>query len=383
MKKVGIITLNGYINYGNRLQNYALQEVLKSLGFYVETILVEVNNISENNLNSGIFYKIIKLKDMKAKEIFEKIYYKIVYYKQKYKIEKYNTIRTQKFINFTHNYILETNYSISNNKIPSDLNNNYDYFVTGSDQVWNPNYNKGSSIYFLAFATKNKRIAYAPSFGLSKIPFEYLEKYKVFISEMSSLSVREEAGAKIIKDLTGRDATVLVDPTLLLTKEKWLTISKQASNKPKNKYLLTYFLGEGIKGNSNRIKQIAYENKLEIINLANIKQFKTFTVDPSEFIDYINSSTIFLTDSFHGCVFSILLEKSFVVFDRVESSPSMNSRIDTLLSTFNLQSRKWNNIKNNNDIIDVDYSYVAPILELERNKALEYLKEALKVKSTI
>ena len=107
-----------------------------------------------------------------------------------------------------------------------------------------------------------KRIAYAPSFGISKIPEEYIDRYKTWLSEMYKLSVREEAGAKIIKELTGRDAVVLVDPTLMLTKEKWLSISKRAKNKPEGKYLLNYFLGSVSKETKKKIKSIATKNKL-------------------------------------------------------------------------------------------------------------------------
>ncbi|MBM7869848.1 hypothetical protein JOC70_001318 [Clostridium pascui] len=380
MKKIGIITLNGYFNYGNRLQNYALQEVLRSLGFHVETILIDNNTSNTRRKNINLISKIKKIKGMKINKIFEKTTFKLWYYTHKNKIKKYNNERVQRFIKFTHDHILETKYCISDNKILNDLANSYDYFVTGSDQVWNPRYNKGSSIYFLTFAPKIKRVAYSPSFGLSSIPTEYLENYKTWISEMASISVREEAGARTIKKLTGRDAPVLIDPTLVLSKGKWLSIAKHAPNKPKKRYLLTYFLGEGIHNHKDVIKQIALENKLEIVNLANIKDFKAFITCPSEFIDYINSASMFFTDSFHGCVFSILLEKPFIVFDRIENGPSMNSRIDTLLSTFNLQSRKWENIKDKKQVFDIDYSHVQPILEIERQKAFNYLKEALNVK---
>lgn len=254
------------------------------------------------------------------------------------------------------------------------------YFVIGSDQVWNPYYRYGSPIDFLTFAPKYKRIAYAPSFGISSIPDEYIEDYKLWLSEMDSLSVREEVGAKIIKKLTGKDSIVLVDPTIMLSKEKWLSVSKSSVNKPQNKYLLTYFLGEVSQKKRKRIRKIASDNKLEIVNLAYIKDKDRYATDPGEFIDYINSATVFLTDSFHGAVFSILMEKPFIIFERDEKIPSMNSRIDTLLSTFNLKSRKWENILGNDDIFNVDYSHVTPILEFERNKALNYLKEALHIK---
>lgn len=248
------------------------------------------------------------------------------------------------------------------------------------DQVRNPYFSDGSPIYFLTFASKEKRIAYSPSFGISEIPSEYLENYKIWLSEMASLSVREEAGAKIIKDLTGRDALVLVDPTLMLTKEKRLSIAEESFYKSKNKYLLTYFLGTQLKEEKKKIKEIARENNLKIVNLADIKDAKTHFVNPTEFLDYVNLASVFMTDSFHGAVFSILFQKPFVVFNRKGSIKSMNSRIDTFLSTFKLNSRKWENIKNVGDIFDVDYTHVAPILDSERNKTLKYLKEALHLK---
>ena len=112
--------------------------------------------------------------------------------------------------------------------MPDDLSDQYDYFITGSDQVWNPNYLYGSSIYFLAFAPKHKRIAFAPSFGVSEIKPEYVERYKEWLSGMHRLSVREDDGAKIIKRINRKRRPVLVDPTMLLTKEKWLSIAKPA-----------------------------------------------------------------------------------------------------------------------------------------------------------
>lgn len=382
-QKIAILTLNGYFNHGNRLQNYATQEVLKSLGFYVETIINDTKSTYGNNKKSNIIERISNLEGMATKEIFNKINFKLWNYIHRGKIKKYTEIRTEIFKIFTSNHILETDYSISDNNIPNDLSDRYDYFITGSDQVWNPSFIYGSSIYFLPFAPKNKRIAYSPSFGISEIPSEYLEKYKVWISEMYRLSVREEAGAKIIKSLTGRDATVVVDPTLMLTKEKWLSISKEAKNKPRNKYLLTYFLGGISNEYEVKIRTIANKNKLKIINLVDLRDCETYQIGPSEFIDYVNSASVFCTDSFHGAIFSILMKTPFIVFDRKGNFPSMFSRIDALLTTFKLNSRKANNITTNEQVFEVDYSHDAPILEFERNKALDYLKEALNVKDEI
>lgn len=372
VKKVGIITICDYKNYGNRLQNYATQEVINSLGFQAETI---VNIPSDVNKLTSFKKKLTRVKDMPPNELYTKIKGKINYQFNQY-LEKE---RINAFKKFTEMNINETEFTISLDNIPENLSDKYDFFIVGSDQVWNPIFRNCSPIDFLTFAPKQKRIAYAPSFGISSIPEEFAENYKKWISEFNYLSVREKEGANIIKQLTGRDAIVLVDPTLMLTKEKWLSISNPAIHKPKNSYLLTYFLGDIPREYHKLINATALKNKLEIVNLADKKDKKRNIADPSEFIDYINSANVLFTDSFHGAVFSILLQKPFIIFDRLGNIPSMNSRIDTLLSTFNLYSRKWDNIKNNDDIFDVDYSHVAQILEIERKRALDYLREAFEI----
>lgn len=377
MNKIAIITLNGYFNYGNRLQNYALQESLKILDNGVDSILIKNESIKKVKYRMG--YRIKNNLYSSPSKIMRKIKNKIELKLNNKSFSESNTKRTEIFKEFTNNYINETKYGVSNNNILGNLSDRYDYFVTGSDQVWNPSYNNGSSIYFLTFAPKEKRIAYAPSFGVSEIKPEFIDNYKKWISSMSKLSVREDDGAKIIKELTGRDAPVLVDPTLLLTKEKWLSISKEASNKPKGKYLLTYFLGGIPREYKKQVHDIVKRNNLEVINLGDIKERETYETGPSEFIDYINSCSLFLTDSFHGAVFSILLEKPFIVYERVGTSLSMYSRINTLLNKFNLESRKVENIKKGQDVFHIDYSHIPPILEEERNKAFDYLKEALNI----
>ncbi|MEK4443629.1 polysaccharide pyruvyl transferase family protein [Niallia sp. FSL K6-0077] len=386
MKKVAILTINDYSNYGNRLQNYATQEVLKSLGFSVET-LVNTNGINNdkeietksNNKRS----KLQKLKNMSIKGIVLKIAFRFWKIFNKNKIDRYGEKRLQTFKLFTKDFIQETKFSISDDNISKELLDQYDFFITGSDQVWNPYFRYGSSIDFLTFAPKNKRVAYAPSFGITDIPSQYVGNYQVWLSEMSSLSIREKAGKEIIKKLTGRESEVLVDPTLMLTKEKWLSIAKPSPNKPTKNYILTYFFGGVSEEIRNRIKKISKENNLEIVNLADITDLETFIAGPSEFLDYINSASLFCTNSFHGCVFSILMQIPFIAFQREGNIPSMNSRIETLLSTFNLQSRFSTNVLTNEQVFAKDYSHIDLIIESEREKAINYLKRAMLLDSKI
>lgn len=373
MSKIGIITLNGYFNYGNRLQNYALQETLKSFGYDVETILVDKTRKKTNN---SIESYLSKIKEKSIKEIYLLVLNKVQNNLNKTRIQL-KLQREQIFKEFSQKYISETDFSISDSNIPQDLSDRYDFFVTGSDQVWNPYYTNGSPVEFLTFAEKEKRISYAASFGISEIPAQYKKNYSKWLSEIPFLSVREEEGAKIVKNLTGREANVHVDPTMLLTKEEWLSISKIPSNKPMKPYLLTYFLGKIPKERMNGIKQFAKRNNLEVVHLAQIRDKIPFLTGPDEFIDYINSSSVFFTDSFHGAVFSILLNKPFIVFNRLGNTPSMSSRLETLLKKFNLSDRFVENIELNSRIFEIDYSHTISILEEERKKALTYLENAL------
>ena len=371
-KKITIFTLNGYSNYGNRLQNYALENAIKFLNCEVCTAIIKDKRQSS-------FVK--KLKNVESFKDFCNKGINKINIKLKFLIYKNKIInRNNKFIEFSKEFLNEKEPTLYFNNFTKNKIKQNEYFITGSDQVWNPLYPEVTSLYFLTFVPKEKRIAYAPSFGISEIPEEYKENYKKWLSEIKYISVREESGAKIIKELTGRDAPVLVDPTLLLTREKWLTIAKPAKNKPKDKYLVTYFLGGVPKEYKKEIKKFAKNNQLKIINLGDIKETKTYITGPSEFLDYINSCDIIFTDSFHGTVFSILFEKPFVVYKRVGGS-SMYSRIKTLLKMFKLESREYKKVKIDNSLFQINYSHVPKILEIERSKSYNYLKEALNIKN--
>jgi len=366
LKKVGIITLNGYHNYGNRLQNYALQEVLKKLNFEVETIWID--NIRLRSKNKSILRKLTDT-IFKPKLIFKKVHYELF-------LKGDSLRRKNRFEEFSEKYIKETNYTITEENLTNDKLKNFDFFVTGSDQVWNPYFTKGSPIYFLTFAPKEKRIAYAPSFAITEIPKKYESDFKKWLTEMKSLSVREEAGARIIEKLTNRKSEVVADPTLLLTKKEWLQIATPPLNKPKKKYLLTYYLGEITSEVKSLILYCEKKLNLEVVNLANKKEKEYYLTDPAEFLDLINSASLFITDSFHATVFSILFETPFVVTDRAGSLPSMNSRITTLLSTFDMENRHINQV-DKKGLLEIEFSNVDPILESLRNKSFLYLNKAL------
>jgi exopolysaccharide biosynthesis predicted pyruvyltransferase EpsI len=372
-RKIGIITLNGYNNYGNRLQAYATQKIIKNLGFDVDIIITKDTLPYEKN---------------KIKKEIKKIYnnFAIIIDQIKGSPPLYKHIRRKgkderekPFIIFSKKYLSEAFYDDEKNL--NKISDNYDFFIAGSDQVWNPNYinNKKASIYFLTFAPRDKRIAYAASFGISNIPAKYMNDYKKWLSGIKNISVRENAGAKIINNLIGITPPVLIDPTLMLSKKEWLSISKIHVNKPRENYLLTYFVGGMDDKIKTKIKKISLDYNLKIIKLADLGDKKRIKTDPSEFIDYINSAKMFLTDSFHGVIFSIIMETPFIVLERNDQANSMFSRIDTLLKKFKLEGRKIEKINSNDKIFDIDFSHTQPILEYEQNKAINFLKKSLNI----
>lgn len=375
---IAIVTLVGYFNYGNRLQNFALQEVCKDLGFSVETIVYSQN----------VNVQPIPIKQKVANLFKMPLTSKLAYIKKGlgnklYKKPMVDTglenLRNQRFKAFTDEYIKETDFVIDNGVIPDWLAEKYDFFITGSDQVWHPASGVHSDLMFLAFAPKEKRIAYAPSFGVDQIPAEFAQAYKAYLSQISHISVREESGKRIVKQLINKEAKVLVDPTMLLTRQKWLSIAERSSSKPRMEYLLTYFLGKMTTKAKSMIEKIAKQNELVIVQLANPLAIDDYLVTPSEFLDCINSASIVLTDSFHATVFSILFETPFIVFERVENARTTVSRIYTLLEKFGLQSREYDNMKNNfNEILNVDFSHVDDVLKAERKKSYDFLNNVFK-----
>lgn len=288
-----------------------------------------------------------------------------------------NKKREEIFRAFSKTYLNETEKKYSINKDVSILNDYYDKFIVGSDQVWNPQMSRGSSVYFLQFAEKSKRISYSASFGVSELEKEVEQDYKKWVNFIPHISVREEDGAKLIKKMTGQDVPVLADPTMLLTKEEWLFISKRASNRPDESYLLTYFLGGPTDETRENLDKIASEKNMKIINLGDITEKETYETGPSEFLDYINNASAFFTDSFHGVVFSLIFETPFIVFERNSTGPSMYSRIETLLKKFDMKNREAKGF--NEDIFSMDFSGTKEIFNQEYEKSINYLKNALRI----
>lgn len=358
MKKIAIITLYGNNNFGNKLQNYASQLILNKLGFYVVTIR---NKISFKNIKENSIYKL---------KSFIKNIINMKYYKK-------NRLRENRFKEF-NKYINYTKQIIDVNKVPKNLDNEFDYFIYGSDQVWSPYAGGGSDLYLGTFSKKNKNISFSSSFGVYSINNRYIDKYISCLNNFKYISVREDAGRDIIKKLSNIDADVLIDPTMLLTSDEWDKLCLKPAMKIDNKkYILNYFLGELSFTRKKEIDLVAEINNCEIINILD-KNSPFYECGPSEFLWLEKNAFLICTDSFHSSVFALLYDRPFIVFDRENIKDSMNSRLDTLISKFKLKNRRFEG-KITEENLNHDYTEAYKILEKERKKSEDFLKKALDI----
>lgn len=362
MKKVGIVTIIDNNNYGNRLQNYALSTYLNKLGVRAITLKNEKFFNHKATLNQKIVYFLKYIK------------FKI------YNIIDTNIERRKLFKKFNKNIEFSKTLVTINSK---NLNDKYDYFIVGSDQVWKPNYLRLSDFDLLSFAESKKRISYAASFGISNIPKKAQKKLKIEIEKFKSISVRENTGKEIIENISpSRNVDVLIDPTMLLSSDEWDKVISKPKILNNEKYILNYFLGTVSDNKRQEIERIAKENNCIIIDILD-KSSPFYNTGPSEFLYLEKNAFLICTDSFHSSVFSIIFNKPFIIFEREEvSSNNMNSRIDTLLEKFNLQNRKFTKDKIIEENLTHDYTKAYKILEKERQKSKLFLEKALDIKES-
>lgn len=357
MKKIAILTINDGGNFGNRLQNYAVSKFLSQKNFKVETIL---NTTGMYNVENESSFKNKIKKNIKKISILKK---------------------HQRFNNFSKfdKNIEYSDIKIDLEHIPKELSDKYDFFVTGSDQVWNPIFGRLSSIDLLEFVEPKKRIAFSASFGISSLEKKYEKRVKKELIKFNAISVRENAGKQIVTSLTERDdVEVLVDPTMLLSAEEWDKVMKKPRQLNNEKFILNYFLGELSEERKKAINKIATENKCKVINILD-KKDPFYTCGPSEFLYLEKNAFLICTDSFHSSVFAVIYNRPFVIFDREEKGiVSMNSRIETLISKLKLVNREYNNECISKENINHDYTLAYNLLEKEKRKANEFFDKVFR-----
>ena len=359
--RIAQLTLDAYSNYGNILQKFALQHTLKKFADFVEVLW---------NRETKFFLETGEVPDKDC--VFHD---KRQNFWQLFLLRE--AVREAKFKDF-ENLHVATRFDLP---YIEDVVDEYDYFVVGSDQVWNPKW--FTPHLFLDYVPRKKKIAYAASIGHPEIPAQFKNFFRQTLSDFNYLSVREENAAQLISELTGRMPPVLLDPTLLLTADEWLSIVQPPTwfkEKYLRGYVLTYYLR---KAPPPEVKQLADKLNLPVINLLDVENYNHFTVAPAEFVWLFAHSSLTFTNSFHGAVFSILFKRPFINREVGNDNlgVSMSGRFISLLKLFNLETRRPRREKifTAEEALNIDYTRRDEVLPLERAKALKFLSEALGV----
>lgn len=301
------------------------------------------------------------------------------------------------FYKFRENYINRTHKCFNKTDLIK-LNKQYSTFIVGSDQVWNYNYIHPSfpndiGRYFLNFVLPSKNIfSYAPSFAENhwKGSEEEIKEVKKLLERFSSVSVREKSGQKICKELFNIEAEHVLDPTLLLERKDYIEIiNSEFIPKKKKKFIAYFTLDEKLEKNICKYEKINIFAKNNNLDVFNIKGYKKHFLGEDKFIynkiqlwlDYINNCEFLITDSYHAVLFAIIFHKQFLIIEREYAG---NERFKSIFSLFNLETegRIFPSLKemtNLNQIYKnkINYKDLKKILNLERKKSLNYLKNGL------
>ena len=357
MKKGYIFSWYNYgRNYGQTLQAYALQKVLNNEGYKVAHICFGINRTVTQPF-------IIKLLDY-------------------LKLTNIERVVQDKFDLFISENMKVTKKLWTNKQVKKFIKKkNPDFLICGSDQIWNP-YNVHPFYYLAQIGDeKTNRIAYAVSTCDKRRKEKFLEfpQIEKWIKKINYLYVRENTGKEIYSELFGIESEVVLDPTLLLSGEEWISNLKLKTNN--QNYILCYAFNL-TNDQEKMLKNIAQENECEIKygNILEKEQIYKEQWSPTDFLEAILNAKKIFTDSFHGTAFSILFHKDFIVFDNgsdLQSDPYYNiDRMNTLLTLLELEERVINNNEEYSNKT-IDYQRVDQILNKRRNECISLLQRSI------
>ncbi len=337
-KNISILTLNGYSNYGNRLQLFSLSKIIKTIRPDYEIKVYWPKNV------------MTMLKEM--------LKYHTPLVAIKYKKEG----KLRKF---------------TKSRLPVSVGHLKDCFcsIVGSDQVWNPDYLK-TRPYLLEVPNHSKKISYAASIGYSHFFSKQMAYFNEYIKNYSNISVREVSAKDLLQPLTNKQIEVVLDPTLLLRKNDYNEIEKRPKDIKENEnFVLCYILGG--REQMDAINNYAKMHNCKIILFSDKKE-SNYGVE--EFLYLIHHAQLICTDSFHACVFSFIFERPFVAFKRTGEADYMYTRLQNLIDTFQLKNREFNGKEITEENLKADYNNAKKILKKEQEKSLNFLKNALDIK---
>lgn len=376
--KIAILTLPLHTNYGGILQAYALQTVLERMGHDVEILNTDIIRTRSNIVMPLIYVKRISLKALRMSDV-------PIFLEKKLRHD--SPIIRQNTDEFINRHIRARYIKKLSSLIPGE----YDCIIAGSDQIWRRPYFCGMwhstmADAFLSFTDKWLnliRVAYAASFGtnnLSEYDSKELRECKEAIEKFDSVSVREDDGVDLCKDKFGVNADVVLDPTMLLDKEDYMSLIKQSSVTESSGDMLCYILDPNdakkriVDKIANRYGLLPFNigAKVDSVNLPPEER-----IQPSveAWLRGFYDAKFIVTDSFHACAFSIIFEKPFIA---VGNAVRGLSRFTSLLSRFGLINRLTTDGDVQADAFsEIDWQKVRKILIDYRTTSIQFITKAL------
>lgn len=367
--KVALMSFHNAANYGASMQAYALEKYLLDNGIDCEYI--NYVNDTRRHMYSMSF---LIMDSLRKKKFGAALKYAVG--------SPFLNLRKSRFNRFYKKYLKQTETVYKTSREAAELNDSYDYFIIGSDQVWALENNGGDMAFLLDFVSDDrKKISYSSSFGLAQIDDDYKAKYARCLGSFHSLAVRETVGQRIVKDLTGRDAELVVDPVFLLSKEQWEGIMPLRKNN--ERFVFSYtntdrqisdFLSTGYSLNGK--KHYILSSHTRPGDFVNRNARVKYCMPPQEFLRVIYDADLVVTASFHCMALSILFNKPFVVL--LMGDKGKDERLLNLLTQLGLTNRIWTSEMTVSDIeAPIDYEQVNKKLESMRKSSVEYLRKAL------
>jgi len=382
---IGVCIKYFHTNYGGMLQAYATVALLEELGIGYELIQYQKKlTVSEKIKSVPRLLNGVLLND-KYEALIKKIGAKM-----HPSFAAKNKERMQAFQAFDHAHFTKLSPVFVGYAALCQGARRYSAVLTGSDQLWSPA-GLPTNYYNLMFVPDDIcKVSLASSFGVSKLPWYQRERTKEYLNRISFISMRENRGAEIVEELTGRSVPVLIDPVFSFGKEEW---NKLIPEKPVewDDYIFCYFLGDN-KEHRAAARKLAEETGRKIVTLRHLDRYVSadetfgdaapYDVAPDRFLDILRNASAVCTDSFHGTVFSIIYEKQFIVFNRYSADArfSKNSRIDSLCANLDLSDRRYAGTDDIRQKMEsgIDYGRIREKLDIERKEIRRYLATALK-----
>ena len=357
MKKIGLISCGLEPNYGACLQAFATQHVISKMGYDID--IIKYSFMDEREYSP---FTQRKIKSFVTCCLF-------------YSLRKGIHFA---FDEFRKKHMRYSDKSIKDRDSFKEIIEEYDCFLVGSDQVWNPYLGIDTDITLLNFYDNGpKKVSYASSFGISELPEDKKSYYKEALEKFDFISVREQTGKKIVEELINKKVDVVLDPTLLLKAEDWAEFAEPYNIK--GSYVLIYDMYH-----TSEVRQIAEKvakiKNARIVALSRIIipdiNIKTLNnVSPGNCLWLIKNAQAVVTDSFHGTALSANFNKEFYTYCPAKGK-KISGRITGFLDNIGLKKR----IINDPDAFSasaIDFSDANKKLDELRSNSFDYLRSAL------